>query len=536
MSLILPSSTASAPPGKPSSNTANRHNEQEQNKPVSFGEVLSRSLVPAGESAQKTSGKPVTPAATRRQAEDRKVDPQDLVNAMTLALALVSQESKAVPGAPSSAALTAAPSIGTALAAAGHTTASAAAAAPLTERLMNVLAPADGETAAQTVKAATADTSAQTALAPALALAGPKNGGQTTQPARLNAPSGTASAVGGTTTDPGETAAAPLTELVVNAPAPANGATAAKDVKAATADTGAQTALAPALALASPKDGGQTTQPARLNAASSSSIMALVPGKISAQASAPDTGTSVQSSPGDAKAANKPDAMNAENAGLTPVVSQSASKVSVTVTTAARSAEAAALTITGSPAPVADTFSPSAALPINPAVAAAPVPIGMSAPNTPAAMTTASLAPEVGSSEWGKALGQQVSNMGHAGHQVAELQLNPPGLGPLKVTLSMNDNQIQAMFVSAHASVRAAVEAALPQLRATLADNGISLGNTSVSAGSQQQAAFAQSQNGSPDQRSYRNNRLPADTASLAPRMVMEPLRQNNGITVDTYA
>lgn len=410
MSLILPSSTASTPPGKPSSNTATRHNEQEQNEPVSFGEVLSRSLAPAGEPAEKTSGKPVTPASARRQADDRKVDPQDLVNAM--ALALVLQESKADPGAPSGAALTAAPSTGNALAAA-----------------------------------------------------------------------------------------------------------AAQDVKAATADTSAQ-----------------TTQQARLNAAIGSSAMALVPGKIAAQASAPDTGTSDQSSQSDAKAASKPDDMTAESASLTPVVTRSATKVSVTATTAAPSAEAAALSITGSLAPVAEPFSPSAALPINPAVAAAPGPVGISAPNPPAAVTTASLAPEVGSSEWGKALGQQVSHMGHAGHQVAELQLNPPGLGPLKVTLSMNDNQIQAMFVSAHASVRAAVEAALPQLRATLADNGISLGNTSVSAGSQQQSAFAQSQNGSPDQRSYRNNRLPADTANLAPRMVMEPMRQNNGITVDTYA
>ena len=455
MSLILPSSTASAPPGKPSSNTATRHNEQEQNELVSFGEVLSRSLATAGEPAQKTSCKPVTPAAARRQAEDRKVDPQDLVNAM--ALALVSQESKAVPGAPSAAALTAAPSTGTALAAAGHTTVSPA-------------------------------------------------------------------------------AAAQLTELAVSAPAPADRATAAQAVKPAGTDTSEQTALASALAVVSPKEGGQTTQPARLNAASSSSVMALVPGKISAQTSAPDTRTSDQSSPGEAKAANRPDAMNAENASLTPVASQSASKVSVMATTAAPSAEAAALTITRSPAPGADIFSPSAALPINPAFAAAPGSIGISAPNTPAAVTAVSLFPEVGSSEWGKALGQQVSHMGHAGHHVAELQLNPPGLGPLKVTLSMNDNQIQAMFVSAHASVRVAVEAALPQLRATLADNGISLGNTSVSAGSQQQAAFAQSQNGAPDQKSYRNNRLLVDTTNLAPRMVMEPLRQNNGITVDTYA
>jgi flagellar hook-length control protein FliK len=150
-------------------------------------------------------------------------------------------------------------------------------------------------------------------------------------------------------------------------------------------------------------------------------------------------------------------------------------------------------------------------------------------------VATRTLAPEVGSSEWGKALGQQVVQMGHAGHQIAELQLNPPGLGPLKVTLSMNDHQIQAMFVSAHSSVRAAVEAALPQLRATLADSGISLGNTSVNSGNQQQAAFAQSHNGNSNQGGYRGDRW-ADRAALTPQPVIEAPRQSNGIGVDTYA
>src|SRR3989338_10094289 len=130
---------------------------------------------------------------------------------------------------------------------------------------------------------------------------------------------------------------------------------------------------------------------------------------------------------------------------------------------------------------------------------------------------TRSLAPEVGSSEWGKALGQQMIHMGKGGEQVAELQLNPPGLGPLKVTLSMNDHQVQAIFVSAHSSVRAAVEAALPQLRTTLADSGISLGNTSVNAESQQQAAFAQGQNGQNEQSGQRGYRAERTPNNLAP-------------------
>jgi flagellar hook-length control protein FliK len=115
------------------------------------------------------------------------------------------------------------------------------------------------------------------------------------------------------------------------------------------------------------------------------------------------------------------------------------------------------------------------------------------------------VAPQVGSPEWGPAIGQQMIRMSASGHQVAELNLNPAGLGPLKVTLTMGDNQAQAMFVSAHEGVRRAVEAALPQLRSTLADQGISLGHTSVGAETRQpaQQGFAeqnpQRSSGQPD-------------------------------------
>lgn len=97
-----------------------------------------------------------------------------------------------------------------------------------------------------------------------------------------------------------------------------------------------------------------------------------------------------------------------------------------------------------------------------------------------------SVAPPVGSDEWGPDIGQQMIRMSASGHHVAELNLNPSGLGPLKVTLTMGDNQAQAMFMSAHESVRKAVEAALPQLRTTLAEQGISLGQTSVGAETRQ--------------------------------------------------
>ena len=108
------------------------------------------------------------------------------------------------------------------------------------------------------------------------------------------------------------------------------------------------------------------------------------------------------------------------------------------------------------------------------------------------------LAPEVGSEKWAPALGQQLARMSLSGTHTAELNLNPAGLGPLKVTLSIGEHQAQAAFVSAHESVRKAVEAALPQLRTSLSEQGITLGQTSVGADTRapfgQDAAFAQQQ------------------------------------------
>jgi len=194
------------------------------------------------------------------------------------------------------------------------------------------------------------------------------------------------------------------------------------------------------------------------------------------------------------------------------------------------SAPAVAAHTAGAEAPAA---GPSIAI-----SAAAPPLHANAAPASPAAQAVpsqAALTPEVGSGEWGKALGQQMVHMGKAGEHVAELQLNPPGLGPLKVTLSLNDNQVQAMFVSAHSSVRAAVEAALPQLRSTLADSGINLGNTSVNSGSQQQQpAFAQNQGNQSGQRGQPGY-LPADAAAPATALAPAPRRAASS-GVDTYA
>lgn len=101
---------------------------------------------------------------------------------------------------------------------------------------------------------------------------------------------------------------------------------------------------------------------------------------------------------------------------------------------------------------------------------------------TPATMTV-DVARTLNSSQWAPEFGRQFASMirhDAQGRQVAELRLDPPELGPLRVTINLNDSVVQATFSSAHASVRNAVEQALPHLQHQLEQQGLSLGQTSV--------------------------------------------------------
>lgn len=122
------------------------------------------------------------------------------------------------------------------------------------------------------------------------------------------------------------------------------------------------------------------------------------------------------------------------------------------------------------------------------------------------------LATAVGNSEWQDGLGQQVIDMITRGEQQVDLQLNPVELGPLSISLNLNDGNTQAQFQSAHASVRAAVEQALPQLREALASQGIALGQASVSDESARQASGNQTRR---DSQGNRADTLMSNTESV---------------------
>jgi flagellar hook-length control protein FliK len=108
---------------------------------------------------------------------------------------------------------------------------------------------------------------------------------------------------------------------------------------------------------------------------------------------------------------------------------------------------------------------------------------------------TATIATHLAAAGWDRGLGEKVVWMAGQKLQVAQLHLNPPELGPLQITLTVNNDQASAQFVSQHATVRDAIEAAMPRLREMLAEGGLTLGNTSVSAESFQQQSQQDSRN-----------------------------------------
>ena len=153
---------------------------------------------------------------------------------------------------------------------------------------------------------------------------------------------------------------------------------------------------------------------------------------------------------------------------------------------------------------------------------------------TPAVVTTPSqVVSVVGRPGWGEELGQKMLLMVRGNQQSAELQLNPPNLGPLEVRLSLQNDQASLMFVSAHSSVRDAINAALPKLSSMFAESGISMG--SVLVGDQ---SLAQQQNQSQRQFEQQPKRSGGFAASAADATVQRfdlPIGRGQGWAVSMF-
>ncbi|NDL72153.1 flagellar hook-length control protein FliK, partial [Vreelandella alkaliphila] len=164
-----------------------------------------------------------------------------------------------------------------------------------------------------------------------------------------------------------------------------------------------------------------------------------------------------------------------------------------------------------------------------------PIPVSLASqqPAAPNSLTATTLNTPVTSPAWPSQLGQQLIQFAQRGgeHQV-KMQLHPAELGPLSITLKVTEQGAQAHFLSSHAAVRQVIEQAIPQLREALAEQGISLDDTSV--GEQQnpnEQSFAQQMPGK-----NAGNQKGEQGNDSAPSPIEENSQETPDGRVDIYA
>lgn len=111
----------------------------------------------------------------------------------------------------------------------------------------------------------------------------------------------------------------------------------------------------------------------------------------------------------------------------------------------------------------------------------------------PQAATTLPGSSSFDAAAWTAALARHVQMLAQGEHAETSINLEPQGLGPMQVSVRIQDAQVHVHFSILHPVTQALVRDALPALQRMLGDGGMSLGQASVS---QQQAGGGERQPG----------------------------------------
>lgn len=85
--------------------------------------------------------------------------------------------------------------------------------------------------------------------------------------------------------------------------------------------------------------------------------------------------------------------------------------------------------------------------------------------------------------EWASDVGERVIWMQRAQVKTAHIRLDPPQLGEIEVHITLREGGAEVWFSAPSATVREALETALPRLRDMFGQHGLQLGQTGVSSG-----------------------------------------------------
>ncbi|MDR2506886.1 MAG: flagellar hook-length control protein FliK [Candidatus Accumulibacter sp.] len=137
-----------------------------------------------------------------------------------------------------------------------------------------------------------------------------------------------------------------------------------------------------------------------------------------------------------------------------------------------------------------------------------------------------------GRTEWPDDFGQKIIWLAKNDRQSAQITLNPPHTGPIEVSLNLDKNTANAVFVSANPDIRESIESAIPRLREMFASAGIELGQAHVSAESFHQ----QKRDTNPEaSRLGKDNAILSESSTGAPRIRSGILPSRKGF-IDIFA
>lgn len=127
-----------------------------------------------------------------------------------------------------------------------------------------------------------------------------------------------------------------------------------------------------------------------------------------------------------------------------------------------------------------------------------------SSPSVAVAQLNMTLPMPMDIAKWQASLNEQISLITRQGIQNAEIKLHPEELGSLHIKLAMIDEKMDLHMTVAHNVVKSVLELALPQLRTSLEEQGITLQQTNISDSSmmddsKQSASYRQKQQFEPE-------------------------------------
>ena len=137
----------------------------------------------------------------------------------------------------------------------------------------------------------------------------------------------------------------------------------------------------------------------------------------------------------------------------------------------------------------------------------------------------------IGSAGWGEQFSQKVGWVIRAGLPSATISLNPDHLGPIEMTVDVEDGLARVQFGALHATTREAIEQSLPRLREALEQQGVTLQEADVGGFSRDQRAMERHQDDAEHQIPTATDGVPAEETDV---LAVTELPQSRGL-IDTF-